>query len=529
MAFVKSNWLICLATWLLSWHLVLAEHVREASMDSQALTSCPIDWDKGDLRDSFPDDFIWGAGTSAPQVEGAAELDGRTPSGWDLLAKIPGKVVDGSNTSITCDSYHRYLEDVELVEAMGADSYRISISWSRLLPHGGSMLNPKGVAYYNKLIDALVLRGIRPLVTLYHHDMPAELIELGGWLNRTIIDKFAFYADACFSLFGDRVDTWATLNEPYDAALMGYTNGAWPPSRCSDRLLCEAGDSDVEPYQALHIMLLAHAAAVEVYREKYNKNKRGRISITMEGPYWYPHNKQNETLQAQERAFAWRFNWAWHPLAFGDYPEELKEFLGSRLPTFTATEKRRLKGSYDYLSLNFYTGEYVMQPWVAPAGGYDAQAEVDGRYRGTFFDEAGNSIGPSTGLAFRPMVPKAIYDMLMWLTATYPDVPILISENGMSHKNEPGPDEKKLCDVDRVSFFREYLKEVGMAIRDGALVQGYYVWSLLDSFEFSHGFTVLHGIVHVDFNDANRTRTPRASFLWWADFLRQRISTVIDA
>lgn len=484
----------------------------------------------------FPKDFVWGIGTSAGQVEGGALIDGRTPSGWDLFSRIPGKIIDASNASVACDSYHLYEEDVRAVESLNMKSYRFSLSWSRIFPHGGSETNPKGVQYYNNLIDALLAKDIEPLVTIHHLDLPIDVDHQGGWLNKSIVQRYADYAEGCFKLFGDRVKKWATLNEPYHMAVFEYSNGEWPPARCSDRTRCAEGNGPVETYQAMHNMLLAHAKIVKTYRTKYQGKTGGQIGINVEGPFFYPLNQEAETLAATERAFTWRFLWAWEPVYSGDYPALMRDRLGSRLPYFTEEEKELLKGSVDYFGLNFYTGTYVMNlPPSNSSNGYDAVVETDAQYKSVFYNEDGEFIGKPTGFFFRPEVPGALYHLLMWLTERYPGMPIVIAENGFA-SNPPVPpvvkganevaEEPDLCDAARATFYQNYLANALKAILEGANVKGFYIWSLLDSFEWAYGYTVLHGLQYVDFNDSKRKRYPRASYYWWSSFLRGELEEI---
>jgi beta-glucosidase len=237
------------------------------------------------------EDFMWGAATAAYQVEGGAKEGGRGECIWDTFAQIPGKIAHGDNGDVAADSYHKYKEDVSLLKGMGLNSYRFSISWSRLIPTGRLKdgVNEVGIAYYNSLIDHLLANSIQPLVTLYHWDLPQVLHEdYGGWLDPRIERDFYDYANLCFTTFGDRVKFWATLNEPWTFAYMGYGVGAFAPGRCSDRRRCSEGDSETEPYLAAHNALNAHAVVVQLYRHSYQPMQNGRIGIVINHDYAWP-------------------------------------------------------------------------------------------------------------------------------------------------------------------------------------------------------------------------------------------------
>ncbi|CAN6557093.1 unnamed protein product [Malus baccata var. baccata] len=306
-------------------------------------------------RDDFPPGFVFGASSSAYQVEGAADKDGRTPSILDTYAHAGN--YDGATGDVACDQYHKYKEDVQLMVDTGLEAYRFSISWSRLIPNGRGPVNPKGVQYYNNLIDELISHGIQPHVTLHHSDLPQALDdEYGGWVSRKIVKDFTTYADACFKNFGDRVLHWTTMNEPNIFILGGYDVGFLPPQRCSAPfgVNCSRGNSSTEPYMAAHYTLLAHASAVRLYKKMYQDKQHGYIGINVFAYWFVPLTKTIEDELATQRAMDFYFGWVLNPLVFGDYPDVMKKIVGSRIPVFTSLESRIVRGSFDFIGLNYY-------------------------------------------------------------------------------------------------------------------------------------------------------------------------------
>ncbi|AES61791.2 glycoside hydrolase family 1 protein [Medicago truncatula] len=284
-------------------------------------------------RHDFPVDFVFGSGTSAYQVEGAANEDGRTPSIWDTFAHAG--FARGGNGDVACDTYHKYKEDVQLMVETGLEAYRFSISWSRLIPNGKGPVNPKGLQYYNNLINELIRNGIQPHVTLHNYDLPQALEdEYEGWLSREVIKDFTNYADVCFREFGDRVKYWTTVNEPNIFAVGSYDQGITPPQRCSPPFcLIEStkGNSTFEPYLVVHHILLAHSSAVRLYRRKYREEQNGFVGISL------------YTFGIME------------PLLHGDYPDSMKANAGARIPVFTNRESEQVKGSYDFIGIIHYS------------------------------------------------------------------------------------------------------------------------------------------------------------------------------
>ncbi|MCE2055124.1 Beta-glucosidase 11 [Datura stramonium] len=307
-------------------------------------------------RTDFPDTFVFGSGSSAYQVEGAAFEDGRMPSIWDTFAHAG--IYGGANADVSCDAYHKYKEDVKLMADTGLEGYRFSISWSRLIPNGRGRINPKGLQYYNNLINELLSHGIQPYVTLHHTDLPQALQdEYGGWMSRKIIDDFTAYADVCFKEFGDRVLHWTTLNEANVFTLGGYDNGLTPPNHCSPPFgvrPCSTGNSSTEPYIVAHNILLAHSSAVRLYRRKYKSTQHGFLGLDLFAYRPLPYTNETADILAVGRFYDFLIGWFANPLTFGDYPDIMKTNVGSRLPKFTKEESTQVKGAIDFIALNQY-------------------------------------------------------------------------------------------------------------------------------------------------------------------------------
>lgn len=419
---------------------------------------------------ALDDYFLWGAATAAYQIEGAVKEDGRGPSVWDSFSAIPGKISHGNTGEVADDSYHLYEQDISLLKQLGVNAYRFSISWSRILPHGIGKVNPLGIAHYNRLIDRLIEENIEPLVTLYHWDLPDALEKLdGGLLSPNFEQHFVEYADICFKEFGNRVKRWITINEPWTVAFMGYGAGVFAPGRCSDRSKCAEGDSSRESYIAAHNMLNAHAAAVELYRNKYQSNQKGVVGITVNQDWAEPLKQTPEDIAAAERRVEFQLGWFTDPIYFGDYPSSMKYLVGNRLPQFTEKEKRRIRGSIDFLGLNHYSTKYYFtrdKSKIISSSSNEkilyginiTSVEESMRFGGwaddqlnyeTKYDVYGNLIGPQAQSPWLNLVPWGFYKTIMWvheryLHSDFKDVPIVITENGCDAPHET---EKPLAEA----------------------------------------------------------------------------------
>ncbi|KAG9443539.1 hypothetical protein H6P81_014879 [Aristolochia fimbriata] len=473
-------------------------------------------------RHSFPDDFIFGSASAAYQFEGAAKEGGRGPSIWDNFThQYPWKIADKSNGDVAIDSYHRYEEDVNLLKEMGFGAYRFSISWSRILPEGTveGGVNQEGIKYYNNLINKVVAEGIIPFVTLYHWDLPQALQDqYGGWLSSRVVEDFNKYADLCFKEFGDRVKHWITLNEPLTATVVGYNVGVHAPGRCSSWVgNCTGGDSGTEPYIVSHNMLLAHAAAAKLYKSNYQASQQGTIGITLNSNWMIPLTDSKADQDAALRGLDFNFGWYMNPLTNGDYPESMRAIVGDRLPKFSKEESDMVKGSFDFIGVNYYTSNYVAE---APANTTHLSYSNDMRVRGEI-SRYGVPIGPSTASSWLYVYPKGIQELVNYTKTKYNDPVIYITENGVSESNvKKATIERELRDSVRVKYYRNHLKYLRRAIRDnGVKVKGYFAWSLLDNFEWADGYTVRFGLNFVDYENG-LTRYRKKSSKWFEKFLK---------
>ncbi|GLU24174.1 hypothetical protein SLE2022_401300 [Rubroshorea leprosula] len=475
-------------------------------------------------RNSFPDGFIFGTASSAYQYEGAANEGGRGPSNWDTFThQHPEKIADGSDGDVATDSYHRYKEDVAIMREMGLDAYRFSISWSRVLPNGklSGGVNQEGIKYYNNLINELLANGIQPFVTIFHWDVPQALEdEYGGFLSPKIVDDFRDYAEVCFREFGDRVNHWITLNEPWTFGAWGYSNGAWAPGRCSDwqQLNCTGGDSGTEPYLVIHHQLLAHAAAVNLYRQKYQKDQKGLIGITLISHWMVPLSNSTQHKNAAKRALDFMLGWCMDPITKGQYPKNMQALVGRRLPKFSKDESEMLKGSFDFVGLNYYTSNYAAD---APRLKNGRKSYLTDSLADLTTEKQGIPIGPQAGSNWLFVYPKGFEDLLLYTKRKYNNPLIYITENGIDEINDATLSlEEALVDSNRVNYFHQHLSFLQSAIKGGVNVKGYFAWSLLDNFEWGNGYTVRFGLHYVDYKDGLK-RHPKLSAHWFKNFLRR--------
>ncbi|KAI9093336.1 hypothetical protein K1719_027350 [Acacia pycnantha] len=470
-------------------------------------------------RSQFPKGFLFGTSTSSYQIEGAYLEDGKGLTNWDVFTHIPGKIKHNDNGDIADDHYHRYLEDIELMSSLGVNAYRFSISWARILPRGiYGEINAKGVMFYNKIIDNLLLRGIEPFVTIHHHDLPQELEErYGGWLSPLIKRDFVHLAKICFESFGDRVKYWTTINEPNLFIEMAYVRGVYPPGHCSAPFgNCSVGNSDAEPLIAMHNALLSHAMAVHLYRNHFQAKQGGAIGIIANTYMFEPLRDEECDRLAVDRALAFKIAWALDPLVFGDYPIEMRIILGSQLPRFSSNEKSLIKGSLDFIGLNHYTDLYVKDcssSACSPAG-YHA---IRGFLETTGFRD-GIPIGDFTGMPRFFVVPRGMEKIVDYIKTRYRNMPLFITENGYSAPpKQDAALHDFLQDFDRVRFHNAYLAALLRAIVKGADVRGYFIWSLMDNLEWIDGYGTRFGLYYVDRQTLERI--PKFSVKWFSSFL----------
>lgn len=427
----------------------------------------------------FPDGFVWGAATAAYQIEGSPTADGAGASIWHRFAHTPGKIEAGHTGDVACDHYRRYREDVALMKRLGLGAYRFSISWSRILPEGCGQVNPAGIDFYARLIDALLEAGIVPFVTLYHWDLPAALDDRGGWLNPDIEGWFADYAETCFRAFGDRVRHWMTLNEPWVVSDAGYLHGVHAPGH----------RNPLEAPIASHHLLLAHAAAVRAYRAMQD----GEIGIVVNLEPKYAASDSAADLEAAARADAYMNRQFLDPLFLGRYPEEMAEIYGEGWPRFDDAAMRRIAEPIDFLAINYYTRSVTADdPAALPVRARSV------RQPGALYTETGWEVHPDS-----------LTRVLRWVRGRYGAIPLYITENGAAFPDPSTVAGDRLDDPLRVDYLRSHLLAAKRAIDEGCDLRGYFVWSLLDNLEWASGYTKRFGIVHVDFE--TQRRTPKTS------------------
>ncbi|MED6155517.1 glycosyl hydrolase 1 [Stylosanthes scabra] len=465
-------------------------------------------------RDDFPHDFIFGSATTAYQVEGAANEDGRTPSIWDTFAH---DVFEGTeNGDVACDGYHKYKEDVKLMVETGLDAYRFSISWSRLIPNGRGPVNPQGLEYYNNLINELISNGIQPHVTLHNFDLPQALDdEYGGWVSSKIVRDFTNYADVCFREFGDRVLYWTTINEPNVFATGGYDTGSTPPRRCSPPFCISTGNkgnSTIEPYLAVHNILLSHSSAARLYKRKYKENQHGFVGISIFTFGCHPIRNTEQDKVACQRAYDHMVGWILEPLVRGDYPVSMKRNAGSRIPVFTSRESEQIKGSADFIGVIHYYNINVT----------DNSDALNNHMRDFNMDIAAVLNFDLFSNEEIAVTPWKLVEELKKLKLLYGNPPLFIYENGQRTNSN-----SSLRDVTRVNYLYGYIGAVLDALRDGSNIKGYFVWSFMDVFELLDGYESSFGLYYVDRNDPELKRYPKLSAKWYSKFLKGGSTSIV--
>ncbi|XP_072981376.1 beta-glucosidase 6 [Typha angustifolia] len=473
-------------------------------------------------RRSFPNGFVFGTASSSYQYEGAVKEGGRGATVWDKFSHTFGKVIDFSNGDVAVDQYHRFEEDIQLMADMGMDAYRFSIAWSRIFPNGTGEVNQAGIDHYNRLINALLAKGIEPYVTLYHWDLPQVLQDkYEGWIDRQIIKDYTNYAEACFKAFGDRVKNWITFNEPHTFAIQGYDVGLQAPGRCSIllRLFCRAGSSATEPYIVAHNVLLAHATVADIYRRYYKPTQHGSVGIAFDVMWFEPMSNKPEDIAATQRAQDFQFGWFMDPLFFGDYPDTMRTRVGARLPKFSTDEAALVKGSLDFVGINHYTTYYAKNNSTGIIGFLFNDTLADsGAITLPFKD--GKAIGDKASSIWLYIVPQGMRSLMNYIKQKYGNPLVIITENGMDDPNNPFISTKHaLKDEKRITYHNGYLTSLSAAIReDGCDVRGYFVWSLLDNWEWAAGYTSRFGLYFVDYKD-NLKRYPKNSVQWFKNLL----------
>ena len=430
-------------------------------------------------------DFLLGTATASYQIEGAIAEDGRLPSIWDSFSAQPGKVLHGDTGAVACDHYHRWASDLELISELGLDAYRLSIAWPRVMDDAGR-INPKGIDFYKRVLGRLQEKGIQSLVTLYHWDLPQHLEDRGGWLNRDTAHRFADYADRMGREFAGQVNSWATLNEPWCSAFLGHGNGHHAPGHSNPRYAT----------QAMHHLLLAHGEALAALRAN---DARAKLGIVANVGAVSPASDSDADRDAAHLSLTMQNQWVLDPLFKGEYPADLFRLWPGTEPLVLEGDMAKIRQPLDFLGINYYFRTFVK------ADAERGFAEV------TWPDVERTQMGWE-------VYPQGLRDLLIDFNSRYKLPPIYITENGMSSADEVV--DGRVHDAQRIRFLESHLLAVNEAIEAGVKVDGYFIWSLMDNFEWAFGYERRFGITHVDY--ATQVRTFKDSALAVRAFLKAR-------
>lgn len=446
------------------------------------------------MRADFPGNFTWGTATASYQVEGAVSEDGRGESIWDRFSHTPGKVYNGDTGDIACEHYHRYRQDIALMKEMGIKGYRFSIAWPRIFPEGNGKLNTKGLDFYDRLVDELLRNGIDPMVTLYHWDLPQALQDIGGWANRDTAEYFAQYAETVFKSLGDRAGKWITHNEPWVAAFVGNLQGRHAPGLMDFPLAV----------QVSHNLLLSHAKAVKAYRAMNFKN--GKIGITLNLNPIYPASQTSEDMEAARVADGYSNRWFLDPVLKGGYPEDMMALYREKLnsPVIEPGDMKCISDSpSDFIGVNYYSRKVIKNSEADPVLRFkEIQPEGSGY----------------TDMNWE-IYPQGLHDLLTRIKQDYNNPVIYITENGAAFKDDR-LENGIVRDDARRAFLEGHFEAALRAIKDGVRLEGYYVWSLMDNFEWAHGYNKRFGLIYVDYK--SQKRIWKNSGLWYKAFLNSK-------
>lgn len=444
------------------------------------------------LKVVFPENFIWGAATAAYQIEGAVKQDGRGPSIWDKFSHTPGKVVDNHTGDTACDHYNRFKDDIKIMKEIGLKSYRFSISWSRIFPEGKGKINQKGLDFYKELVEELIKNDIQPMVTLYHFDFPQVLQDsIGGWASRETIDYYVDYAVCMFNALGDRVKMWITHNEPAPVSFLGNATGQHAPGNRDYSLAIKVS----------HHLNLAHAKAVQAFRKT---NTKGKIGIALNLFPLYEASSSQEDIEALKIADGHMNRWFLDPVLKGSYPEDIMKLYKDKFdaPTINNDDMELIRSSsIDFLGINHYTRAVIRKDDNEPFG-YGVIEPKDSDYTEMVWE----------------IYPKGIYDLLMRVNREYDSPHIYITENGAAFKDNIIIDGV-VKDEDRVNYLKQYLTAAKRAIDEGVKLDGYYIWTLMDNFEWAYGYTKRFGIIRVDFD--SKKRSWKDSAYWYKRVIKE--------
>ena len=436
----------------------------------------------------FPSDFLWGVATSSYQIEGAVTEGGRGESIWDRFASLPGKIKDGSSGAVACDHYHRYREDVGLMRELGVNSYRFSIAWPRVLPKGFGRVNDAGLDFYDKLVDELLRSNITPAVTLYHWDLPQALQDRGGWKDRDTAKAFAEFAAAAARRLGDRIPIWITHNEMWCTAFLGHANDMYAPGY-SDFALA---------LQAAHHVLLSHGLAVPVLREECAKT--AKIGIAPNIAYPLPATDAQSDAEAARRFDGFFNRWFLDPLAGKGYPQDMWECYAGYTPRIEDSDLQAIAAPLDFLGINYYNPDRIADDSSGVLPPYTRQVPDPALKR----------------TADREIYAPGLYDSLTRLHRDYGFPAIYITENGAAYPDKIAEDGG-VHDAGRIEFLQAHFEQAARAIDAGVPLKGYFVWSLMDNFEWSQGYTLRYGLTYVDF--ATQQRILKDSARWYRQFI----------
>jgi len=429
---------------------------------------------------AFPKGFLWGSATASYQVEGAWNVDGRGESIWDRYSHTPGNVKGGWTGDVACDGYNRFPEDIAIMKQMNLRSYRYSIAWPRIQPSGSGPSNQKGIDYYKRLTDAVLGAGMRPLVTLFHWDLPQPLEDQGGWPNRDTAARFADYVEIVIKALGDRINTWAIFNEPWVFTYVGYAEGRHAPGKTNFDLFLKSA----------HTVNLAQGDAFRAIKAIVPKSKVGSAFSMSPAT---PLTSSPEDAAAAKRFDAFNNVWFLETALRGRYPEAFVHGTPLETMGFQSGDEKRMAAPLDYIGINYYFRRLVSASTAA------APSNVS--YNAMGFEIAMGKDGPLTEIGWE-VYPRGMYDIVQRVSKDY-GLPIEITENGCSYGDYPDA-AGKVVDTRRIHYYREHLRELARAIHDGADVRGYHAWSILDNFEWAEGYTQRFGLVYIDFPTQRR-------------------------